>query len=69
MNKMTKEQINEINKLLETNGKTLTAFYDEGIRYGKTKGVSIGVVGTLLVTGICYSINKIKNHKKVNEES
>ena len=68
MNEMTKEQINEINKLLETNGKALTAFHDEGIRYGKTRGVSIGVAGTLLVTGIYYGINKIKNHKKLYNE-
>ena len=64
MAKMTKEQIDEINKLLETNGVALTAFYDEGIRYGKTKGAIIGITGTLLISGICYSINKIKNHKK-----
>ena len=69
MKKMTKEQIDEINKLLETNGASLTAFYDEGIHYGKLKGGSIGVAGTLIITGICYGICKIKNHKKVKEES
>ncbi len=69
MKRMTKEQINEINKLLETNGTALTAFYDEGIRYGKLKGGSIGVVGTLIITGVCYGISKIKNRKKAEEES
>lgn len=29
--KMTNEQIDEINQLLETNGNSLTAFYDEDI--------------------------------------
>ena len=69
MKKMTKEQIDEINKLLETNGAALTEFYDEAIHYGKLKGGIIGVAGTLLITGICHGVYKIKNHKKVNEES
>ena len=66
---LTNEQINEINKLLENHGESLTAFYDEAIYYGKTKGILIGALVGVVVANVCWVVKTIKDYKKVEEES
>ena len=61
--KMTNEQIDEINQLLETNGNSLTAFYDEGHYYGKVNGIIIGTLVGVAVSNICWIAKTIKDHK------
>lgn len=39
MTKMTHEQIDEVNTLLETYGDSLTAFYDEAFWLGAKQGI------------------------------
>ena len=74
MRYMSNKQIDKLNELLIDNGETLTSFYDEtidtglgmGMRKGIVIGISISVVGGLIL----YGINKIKSKKSntKNEE-
>ena len=45
---MNSKQIDELNELLKDHGETLTAFYDEGINFGKKKGFIVGAIGSLI---------------------
>ena len=66
MMKMTNEQIDTINKLLLDHSEALTAFYDEGIRFGMGKGFVIGLVVTIVSGASVYGLNKIKTKLKLN---
>lgn len=72
---MTKEYSDEINVLLKDHSHALTAFYDEGIRYGwhARKGYDIGYilgVGTVIgvVTGVAILIRKKKKKQKIKNQ-
>lgn len=62
--KMTNEHIDTINKLLETNGEALTAFYDEALSQGMAIGVVSVFLGTVALSGGIQIIKKFKDHKK-----
>lgn len=75
---MTTEQVKELNDLLKDHAETLTAFYDEGIKYGMEymKGYINGYIkGSLIIgasvgigIGISQLIRKYKTEKENNEE-
>lgn len=68
--KMTNEQIDELNELLVDHSETLTAFYDEGIRYGLKHGVVLVIAGVALSALVSCGVEVIKSRKnKVKEES
>lgn len=65
MKHMTNEQIEEINMLLETHGKAMTAFYDEGMSRGAANVLQGMMVGFLILVGVelvkgCIRIRKAK---------
>lgn len=69
---MTNAQIEEVNKLLKDHGNALTAFYDEGIRYGRHQGykqVLCGAVLTVVVMGAVEVVKIIKIKRKTEKES
>ena len=60
---MKKELSNEINVLLEDHADALTAFYDEGIKYGENKGMLKGIVcATIIAT--TFKVMDVLLHKK-----
>ncbi len=69
---MTKEQIDEINKLLIDHGEALTTFYDEGMNIGKNcgffdgcmAGFSVGALAMGVVTVFLYRMTHPRNKKK-----
>lgn len=67
--KMTKERSDVINELLKTNGEALTAFHDEGMRYGMYQGFWAGTMVTLATIFIFASIIHHRNESKNEEES
>lgn len=68
--KMTNEQIDELNELLVDHSEALTAFYDEGIRYGLKHGAALVIAGATLAALVSCGIEVIKSKKKkVKEES
>lgn len=67
--KMTKERIDTINELLKTHGDTLTAFYDEALHQGTTKGIMAGALVGVIASNMCWVAKCIKDHKKSEEES
>lgn len=68
--KMTNEQIDELNELLVDHSEALTAFYDEGIRYGLKSGAVLVIAGAALAALISCGVEVIKSRKnKVKEES
>lgn len=72
MKQMTNAQIDEINRLLADHGDALTAFYDEGVRYGMRLGykwVLCGALTAATVMGAGEVIKFIKIKRKAEEES
>lgn len=68
--KMTNEQIDELNELLADHSEVLTAFYDEGIRYGLKHGAVLVIAGAALAALVSCGVEVIKSRKnKVKEES
>lgn len=67
--KMTKEHIDTINNLLVEHGEALTAFYDEGIRYGMKLGVVFTAIGVGIGASINYVSRKIKTKSDKEIES
>lgn len=61
--KMTNEQIDELNELLVDHSETLTAFYDEGIRYGLKHGVVLVIAGAALAALVSCGVEVIKSRK------
>jgi len=62
---MTNAQVDEINELLKNHSETLSAFYDEGIRYGlklglrwMLEGIFIGFVLGTIADVVNYIIEK-----------
>lgn len=56
---MTDKQIDELNGLIDGHASTLTAFFDEGIAYGRRMGIkhtSIGVLATAFATIILKNV-------------
>lgn len=72
MKKMTSKQIDRINELLIDNGKTLTAFYDEGFdtgfMNGVKNGVTVGLIGVAIGAVATLSIQGIRHLRKNNKE-
>lgn len=69
---MTNAQIDEVNKLLTDHGDALTAFYDEGIRYGMGLGykqVLCGAVIAIVAMSAVEAIKIIKFKRKSEKES
>lgn len=69
---MTNAQIDEVNKLLADHGNALTAFYDEGIRYGMRLGykqVLCGAVLAVVAMGAVEVVKIIKIKRKTEKES
>lgn len=69
---MTNAQIDEVNKLLADHGNALTAFYDEGIRYGMSLGykqVLCGAVFAVVAMGAIEVVKIIKIKRKTEKES
>ena len=60
---MNSKQIDELNELLKDHGETLTAFYDEGINFGKKKGFIVGAIGSLIGSTVIIVASKLKNRK------
>ncbi len=50
----------EINILLREHSKALTNFYDEGVAFGRKRGVIYGFGGGLLIWGVAKVIKLIK---------
>lgn len=50
----------EINILLREHGEALTKFYDEGIAFGRKRGVIYGFGSGLLIWGVAEVIKLIK---------
>lgn len=70
--RMNSKQIVELNELLVTHSETLTAFYDEGIKYGMNRGLVIGVIGNVVGIAIVRGVQKLyraKRKKETKEES
>ena len=69
---MTNNQIDELNELLKDHAETLTAFGDELLKYGMTRGLISGCLGTYLGIGISlsafYIAKKIKSKKEESNE-
>lgn len=67
---MTKERIDTINELLKTHGDALTAFYDEALHHGISKGVIFGALGATIASNVIWITKSIiDDHKKSKEES
>ena len=66
---MNNKQIDEINNLLINHSDSLTAFYDEGIRYGLNRGCVVGAIGGTIGATIVYGIITLKSRIKKKEES
>lgn len=66
--KMTDERLDDINSLLKTHGDSLTAFYDEGICYGKRNGIIIGALVGTIVSNLWWITRVLKNHRKSETE-
>jgi hypothetical protein len=58
---MTNKQIEEINELIDEHASTLTAFYDEGIAYGRKMGAKRTLIGGLVTA---FAIGAVKILKK-----
>lgn len=69
---MTNAQVDEVNKLLADHGNALTAFYDEGVRYGMHldyKQVLCGAMIAIVTMGVIETVKIIKIKRKVEKES
>lgn len=64
---MNSKQIDELNMLLKDHGEILTAFYDEGIRYGMLKGFSCGIIGGTIGISTALIIQKLVKHFKTKK--
>lgn len=58
------KQIDELNKLLENHGSTLTSFYDEGIRYGMKKGLIYGAIASFIGSSVIVVFDRLKSQNK-----
>ena len=58
---MTDKQIDELNELIAGHASTLTAFYDEGIAYGRKIGAKRTLIGGLVMA---FAIGAVKILKK-----
>lgn len=70
--KMTNKQIDELNELLVDHSEALTAFYNEGLRYGLKSGAGFTIAGVVLgfvVTGVIDMVKTKKQNKENEEES
>ena len=64
---MTDKQIDELNGLIDGHASTLTAFFDEGIAYGRRMGIKhtlIGVLATAFATGATIILKNVIMSKK-----
>ena len=71
MTKMTHKQIDEVNKLLETYGDSLTAFYDEAFWLGVKQGIICGALFGLLACigcSACWAVKCFKAEYHEDEE-
>ena len=71
MAKMTHEQIEEVNKLLQSHGDSLTAFYDEAFCQGEKQGIICGALFGLVATigcSACWAAEYIKVKYHEGEE-
>lgn len=66
--KMTNEQIDELNELLVDHSEVLTAFYDEGIRYGLKRGATLVIAGAALAALVSCGIEVIKTRRRKAKE-
>lgn len=66
--KMTSEQIGELNELLVDHSEVLTAFYDEGIRYGLKRGATLVIAGAALAALVSCEIEVMKTRRRKTKE-
>lgn len=68
MTKMTHEQIDEVNTLLETYGDPFTAFYDEAFWLGAKQGIICGALFGLVACISCSACWAVKYFKDIDHE-